>query len=53
MNQTILKLVEQNPNDAVLGAAVRALYWKHVNNQTTFDPNQITLDQMIADVNNS
>ena len=53
MNQSILKLVEQTPNDAALGALIRNMYWQHIKQQSKFDPNQITLDQMIKDVNNS
>lgn len=53
MDAQIKKLVEQTPNDAQLGAAIRSLYWAQRNVNEVTDPQQITLDQMINEVKGS
>lgn len=53
MEAKIKQLVETTPNDSVLGAAVRALYWADRNmNEVQDNPNQLTLDQLINESNN-
>lgn len=53
MEAKIKHLVETTPNDNVLGAAVRALYWAERSmNEVKDDPNQLTLDQLITEAQN-
>lgn len=50
MEAKIKHLVETMPNDMELGKAVRRLYWDSQKiNEVKVDPNQITLDQLIAE----
>jgi hypothetical protein len=50
----IVNLVKQNPNDAVLGSAVRELVLKSQNtNEIQIDPQQISLLDSINEVTNS
>jgi hypothetical protein len=54
MDNTIKKLVEENSNDSILGQKIREMYWRqHGLNEVTTDSNQMTLDQMINEVENS
>ena len=54
MDNRIKALVEQTPNDNVLGQKIRQMYWADRKlNEVSDDPNQITLDQMINEVKNS
>ena len=41
MDNTIKKLVEENPNDSILGQKVREMYWQLTKEHT--DPNQLTI----------
>ena len=43
LQQTIIDLVRQYPNDLQLGAKVRELGWNLINEVETHDPNQLKL----------
>jgi hypothetical protein len=50
MEAQIKRLVETMSNDMELGKAIRSLYWTEQKiNEVKVDPNQITLDQLIAE----
>lgn len=54
-NKQLLELVEKYPNDLDLGSAVRKLSWEVRNNanEVYVNPNQVTIDQMINEIQNT
>lgn len=54
MEKEIKKIIEQTPNDSELGNKIRRMYWsKNSINEVVSDPNQIDLEDMINEVENS